>query len=127
MRNSKITLRHAPEEGVYLFQHTPTRLEFAVVGKCPEAYLNDCVKFPDRKDTDELHPLTHLTVLEDFKIITRYNFSEFVFHPICPGQVEKTLAFIRGCPCLEEPEIVITESMFKHIYGMDRNNENKTN
>jgi len=128
MRNLKKTLMHEPSKGVHLFLHVPTRLEFAVVGNHPEGYLPDCVAFPDRKDCDELHHPNHLTVLEDFKIVTRFNFSEFVFHPTCPGQMQNLLNFINSCPCLEVPDIVVTHDFFNHIYGIKKDEapEDKT-
>lgn len=120
MRNQKVTLMHEPHKGVHLFVHKPTRMEFAVVGNHPEAYLKDCVAFPDREDCDEIHHPNHLTVLEDFKVITRYNFREFVFHPICPGRMQHLLDFIESCPNLEKPDIVVTHDFFNHIYGINQ-------
>lgn len=118
MRNSKVTILHAPDEGVHLFKHVPGGLEFGVEGNHPGDYLKDCVTFPDRKDVDELHHPNHLTVLEDFKVTTCYNFSKFVFRPVCPGQMKQLLAFIESCPCLEAPEIVVTPDFFNHVYGI---------
>lgn len=120
MRNNKTGLMHDPAKGVYLFRHTPSKLKFAIEGNRPQAYLKDCVAFPDREDVDEIHRTNYQVVLEDFKVVTRYQFDEFILYPECPGQMEKLLTFIREQTCFEEPQIVISESMFKHIYGMDR-------
>lgn len=119
MRNHKETIMHDPDQGVYLFVHTPTRLEFAVIGRDPSAYLKDCVMFPDRKDCDPIHHPNHLTVLKDFKVNTRYNFAEFVFRCTCPGQMKWLLEFIKAQQCLEVPEIAISNDMFGHLYRLD--------
>lgn len=120
MRNNKVTMLHDPRNGDHLFLHKPSGLQFGVEGNFPDAYLVDCVAFPNREGFDPLHQPGHLDVLEDFKVITRFNFSEFVFHPCCPNQMNQLLAFIKSCPCLEEPEIVVSESFFNHVYGLTK-------
>lgn len=110
---------HSPEEGVYLFIHTPSGNQFAVVGNKPELYLKDCEMFPVAAYFTDLDRPNHLDVLTDFKVNTRYNFSEFVFRIKCPTQMEWLLDFIKDQACLEIPEITISEDMFNHVYKLE--------
>lgn len=123
MRNLKETVVHSPEEGVYLFVHTPTGQQFAVVGNKPEAYLKDCEMFPTAAYFTDLDRPNHLTVLLDFKIKTRYQFSEFEFRIQCPTQMKWMLDFIKDQPCLELPEIVVTPNFFGYVYKLDSRGE----
>lgn len=118
MRNKKVTLMHEPDQGVHLFVHTPSRLEFAIESHYSPEFLEDCIPFPDRKDCDEIHHPNHLTVLEDFKIATTFNRERFVFRLQCPSQMSRMLEFIKTHTCFENPEIVVTHDFFNHIYGI---------
>lgn len=120
MRNNKISIMHNPEQGVHLFRHTPTQLEFAIESHYSLDFLTEeCVAFPDRQDCDEIHHPNHLIVLEDFKIVVTWNREKFILRLSCPGQMKHMLAFIKDHTCFENPEIIMTQGFFYHVYGIE--------
>lgn len=119
MRNSKETVLHDPSEGIYVVIHVPSGARFIIEGHDPGPYLRDCMLLKDHpgfgKDEGD-----SLTVLTDIKLQTRYQFSEFIIRPQCPGQVSKLIEYVTKASVLEIPKIVVSESFFKHIYGLDK-------
>ena len=115
MKNAIKTLIENPQEGVHLFIHKPSRLEFAVIGNNPGPYLKDCIPFSEREDWDFAR-VNHLNVLKDFKLITRYQFSEFAFIPVCCGRIQALWSFINEHTSLEVPELVVSLGHFCELY-----------
>lgn len=117
MRNIKRTILHNPDEGVHIFVHTPSRLEFAIESHYSADFLEECIRIYPVGDTPIQHP-DHLTVLDDFKIATTFNRERFVFRLQCPGQMKRMLEFIETHTCFENPEIITTPEFFYHVYGI---------
>lgn len=124
MKNTTKTLMEDPREGVHLFIHKPTRLQFAVLGHNPLPLLKDCIPFSEREDWDGAR-VNHLSVLKDFKLTTRYKFDDFTFIPMCCSQIQALWLFIRDQTSLERPDLVISVGHFCELYHIPHNPEIK--
>lgn len=121
MKNGKETILHNPEEGVLVVIHTPTSMKFIIEGHDPMPYFRDCMilkEHPGFGTDNGWNEGCSLTVLEDFKLKTRYQFEEIVIRPECPGQVSKLIEYITKGTQLQKPDIIVSESFFNHIYGI---------